>query len=292
MAVLDSSTNTSMVPWRSEMLRMGKLPSMGVRIYGQRSSGDNRPLVLHFHGGAFIGGTLDDGYVMARLLADAGAVVISLDYPLAPDHPFPVAVEAGHAALEWLYKYENRYKLGGRAAKIYVAGEEAGGNLAAAVAMAARDRQRPKLSGQILVSPMLNPMLATASMRDANAGMKGCRWAEGWHHYLAKPSDADHPYASPGTAARLSELPPALLLTAIDDPMRDDTFAFAQRLREAGVHAEGAVLPSPTGWPCALLEHRSVDTPWAAETRQRFRQFFESVEAAQYASPAHASLSL
>lgn len=287
----DKSTFASAV-WRSETLHLDNLPAMGIRIYGQRAKGESQPLVLHFHGGNFTGGSLDSGYVIARLLAEAGAIVVSLDYPLAPKNAFPSAVEAGQAALTWVSKLGNRSKLAGRSSKVFVAGEEAGGNIAAAVAMVARDRQQSKLRGQILISPMLNPWLSTASMRNADVGTEGCRWDLGWHGYLQSPSDANHPYASPGTASRLAGLPQALLLTAIDDPMRDDTFAYAHRLREAGVAAEGMVLPGPTGWPCELMDRRSIDSPWAAETRQRFQHFFASVEGPQLAPSSHSSLSL
>ena len=278
--------------WRRETLDLGTLPPLGARIYGKRVSGENRPLALHFHGGAFVGGSLEQDYLVARLLAEAGAVVISLDYPLAPEHPFPIAVEAGLEALAWIHADENRSGLGGRASKVYVAGEEAGGNLAAAVAMAARDRQGPKLSGQILISPMLNPALATASMREANAGASGCRFAAGWCQYLSKLSDADHPYAVPGTAARLSGLPMTLLLTASDDPMRDDTIAYALRLREAGVEVDEALLPGPTGWPCSLMNQDECLPAWAADIRRRLENYFESIKAAQANTPASASLSI
>ncbi|MBA3479887.1 MAG: alpha/beta hydrolase fold domain-containing protein, partial [Lautropia sp.] len=106
---------------------------MPARIYGRRVAGGPTPLVLHFHGGAFVGGSLDTGVLLAELLARAGSIVVSLAYPLAPEHPFPQAAEDGHAALAWLHR--NRRRLGGEGAVVLVAGEEAGGNLAAAVCL-------------------------------------------------------------------------------------------------------------------------------------------------------------
>ncbi len=248
---------------------------LDVRVYGRHpaSAIDPAPLVLHFHAGAFVAGSLDQGACIAGLLADAGAVVISVDYPLAPAHPFPQAVETGYAALVWAWKA--RHKLAGRNAPLFIAGEEAGGNLAAAIALMARDQDAPRLAGQILLSPMLDACMATASLRDVHAGPVGCTWADGWHQYLARREDAAHPYAAPGAALRLPGLPPTLLITAQDDPLRDETRSFAGRLHSAGVTVREAVLPAVTGWPLSYLGSGKDDKPaWAAAVRQQFSDFF------------------
>jgi acetyl esterase len=243
-----------------------------LRLYGQRPQGGSAPLVLHFHGGHFDTGDLDSGRVVAQMLADAGAVVASIDYPLAPDHPFPAAAEAGHEVLTWLQKH--RAGLAGPASSLWVAGEEAGGNLAAALAMMARDRRSPPLAGQILLSPMLDPCVATASLRNADGGPVGCRWADGWHRYLASALDSDHPYAVPSHATRLNDLPPTLLVTAKDDVLRDETRQFAKRLRAAGVEAQEVVLAGPTGWPCSFMGPECSDaTEWIAELNEPLRQW-------------------
>ncbi|MDB5964879.1 MAG: Alpha/beta hydrolase fold-3 domain protein [Polaromonas sp.] len=244
-----------------------------VRFYGQKPAAGQpaKPVVLHFHAGAFVSGSLDSGSCVARLLAESGAVVVSLGYPLAPAHPFPQAVEAGHAALAWAWKA--RHKLGGKGAPLLVAGEEAGGNLAAAVALMARDQHEPPLAGQILLSPMLDPCMATSSLRCAEAGGVGCAWADGWRQYLPRLEEAAHPYASPGTATRLTDLPPTLLLTATDDPMRDDAAAFAERLRQAGRPVTATVLNGPTGWPMSYQGADSVGADWAAEVGRQFTEF-------------------
>ena len=228
------SLATAPPEWVSKQLDISPAKPLDVRFYGQRSVGNRAtaPLVLHFHAGAFVAGSLESGARIARLLADAGAVVMSIDYPLAPAHPFPQAVEAGYAALVWAFRA--RQKLAGKNAPLFVAGEEAGGNLAAAVALLARDRQAPELAGQILLSPMLDPCLGTASLRCADAGPVGCTWADGWHQYLARLEQGAHPYAAPGNALRLAGLPPTLLLTAQDDPLRDETLAYAERLKRGG----------------------------------------------------------
>ncbi len=270
-----------------DIARAGE-PALRVRLYGRRPPGGSAPLVLHFHGGAFTGGSLDAGARIAGLLAEAGAVVASVDYPLAPAHPFPHGADAGYGALRWLQR--QRKRLGGPDATLWVAGEEAGGNLAAAVAMMARDRQEPELAGQILLSPMIDPCIATASLRDVAAGPVGCRYADGWRAYLPRAADADHPYAAPAASRRLAGLPRTLLLTADDDPLRDETVAFGRRLRAAGVTVEQEVLARPTDWPCACLETPQCDAPWSAPVRARLRSFLTTGEAPKPDAGAGAEL--
>lgn len=266
-------------PCVEKQIGVGQREPLTARFYGRRQGAHVSPLVLHFHGGAFVGGSLEGGACIASLLAASGAVVMSLDYPLAPAHPFPHAVEAGYDALVWAWKA--RHKLAGHEAPMFVAGEEAGGNIAAAVALLARDRHGPVLAGQILLSPMLDPCLGTASLRDVRAGPVGCIWADGWHSYLSRLEDASHPYAAPGSALRLSGLPPALLITAEDDPLRDETQAYAERLRAAGLFAHEALLSEPTGWPCTYLQAGHDQAGWPVVLQKQFIDFFASMAAAQ-----------
>jgi acetyl esterase len=256
--------------WRDEVVGLPGRPEVGVRLYGCERCGEGKPLVLHFHAGAFVGGSLDSGAAVAGMFAAAGAAVASVDYPLAPTHPFPNAAEAGYAVLEWLER--QRRRLVTARAPIYVAGEEAGGNLAAAVAMMARDRAGPEIAGAILLSPMLDVCLATASQRKAHTGPVGCRWADGWRAYLAREDDAIHPYAAPGASLRLAGLPPTLLVTAADDPLRDETRAFAQRLRTAGVPVELTVLETTTGWPRSYQDPPAA-APWTIALHAPVRAF-------------------
>ncbi len=247
---------------------------VGVRWYGQgqRSAGGGTPLVLHFHGGAFTSGCLDSGGLVARMLAGSGAVVLSLAYPLAPAHPFPEGMETGYATLEWMYK--NRTKLAGKGARLFLAGEEAGGNIAAAVAVMARDQAHPPLAGQILISPMLDPCTGTASLRQATCDSVLCKWAEGWMAYLRRPRDAEHPYAVPGGSSRLAEIAPTLVLAGADDPMRDEAKAFAEKLRAAGVPVRWQEIEQAAGWPDKLAEGAEAECPCALSVQQQFRQFF------------------
>jgi acetyl esterase len=267
---------------RTETLALPGLPPMALRLRGHKARGQSLPLVLHLHGGAFTSGDLDSGACLAELLAEAGAVVASLAYPLAPEHPFPVAVQAGFAALEWLHR--QRKRLAGAQAPLFVAGQEAGGNLAAALAMLARDRVQPPLAGQILVSPMLDPCNATASLRETLGESTCCKWMAGWQQYLRSPMDAEHPYAVPALAERLAGLAPALVLWGEDDPLRDEAQAYAERLRGVGVAVHGGGFAGATGWPDALDEQAAEDCPCARELRERLRAFYQA--AALAAAPA------
>lgn len=272
---MSSKTTMPVAPAESDVsLALAGREPLAARIYGKKKPGASTPLVLHFHGGAFTSGDLDSGECLAQLMEQSGAVVVSVAYPLAPRHPFPDAVEAGHAALEWLYK--NRTKLGGAQARLFVAGEEAGGNIAAAVAMVARDRAEPPLAGQVLVAPMLDPCNAMPSQREATGDDTNCKWSAGWQGYLRGPMDAEHPYAVPARATRLAGLPPALILTGDDDAMRDEAIAYAKRLEAAGIPVSSNILCDGTGWPDALAEPVADGCPCAAAARKHLQAFFDA----------------
>ena len=242
-----------------------------VRVYKNAALSRPAPVVVHLHSGAFVAGTLDSGRTIGRLLAAAGAVVASVDYPLAPQHPFPQALDAAFDVLTHIGR--GRAAWAGKKPLLYVAGEEAGGNLAAALALMARDQQSPALAGQILLSPMVDACLATCSVREAKAGPADCQWADGWHKYLGSPAKAAHPYASPIVSSRLAGVAPALLVSAEDDLLRDETLNYARRLRESGVPVRQHLLPAPTGWPCALY-YGVDDAAWADSLRECFAGFF------------------
>jgi acetyl esterase/lipase len=244
-----------------------------VRVYGRKASGCAKPVVVHFHGGAFVSGGLDSGCAVAGLLVAAGAVVISVAYPLAPEHPFPNAAEAGFGVLNWAYKQRSR--LGGQGALVYLAGEEAGANVAAAVSLMARDQGHPPVAGQVLLSPMLDPCTGTASVREATGSSGCCKWVHGWLSYLRSPRDAEHPYAVPAGSLRLQGLPPTLVLVGPDDPMRDEAMAYVSRLQQAGLAAECEVIAMARNWPDALVDQRLARCPSAALVQSRFQAFFE-----------------
>ena len=245
--------------------------NVAVRMYGRKKAGQASPLVVHFHGGAFTSGDLDNGCTVASLLEGVGAVVVSVAYPLTP---FPQPVNTGYNVLKWVHRH--RAKLGGQGALVYLAGEEAGGNLAAAVSLMARDQSHPPLAGQILLSPMLDPCVGTASLREATGHATGCKWSEGWRNFLSGPRDAEHPYAVPGSARRLAGLPPTLVLVGDTDPMHDEAVAYAARLKAAGLQVTSHVFAKAAQWPDALLQTGEHECPCAAGAQEQFRLFFEA----------------
>ncbi len=256
-----------------EQLEVGCAPSVPIHLY-RGAPAQPAALVLHLPGGAFTG--LPAERPVASLLAEAGAVVISADYPTGAAHPFPDAVEAMYALLCCLH--DRRARWAARASKLFVAGEEAGGTLAAALAMMARDRLGPPIVGQILLSPMLDPGMGTCSFRDAEAGPVGCKWADGWAAYLGCPDKAAHPYAAPSSGSRLHGLPPALMITTPDDPMRDECLAYARRLMQAGVAIHVRAIAAHD-WPDALAGPVPSGLPpaWAGVVRKNFADFFAAV---------------
>lgn len=249
--LLPESRYRRAVFWREQSVVAGREKLAG-RLYAPASVPDDAGLVVHLHGGHFNSGSLAAGEAVATTLSEAGAIVISLPYPLAPEHRFPQALEIAYAALERIGRDKARWV--GKHAPLYVAGEEAGGNLAAALAMMARDRHGPPLAGQILFSPMLDACVGTFSFRNAEAGPVGCRWADGWHDYLGSPEKAAHPYATPVNAARLAGLAPALIVTAEDDLLRDESISYAGRLKAAGVDTTIRVVGGPSHWPEAFAK--------------------------------------
>ncbi|MGH7287282.1 MAG: alpha/beta hydrolase, partial [Myxococcota bacterium] len=212
-----------------------------VRIYRPRvEAAGPRACVFEIHGGGFLFGDLDmmDGWCQA-VAAQAGAVVVSVGYRLAPEHPFPAGVEDCYAALVWTAA--QAAELGIDATRIAVAGQSAGGGLAAATALLARDRGGPPLRFQLLEIPELDDRLDTPSMRAFSDtplwNRPNAEWS--WRHYLG-PAHAGVPsqYAAPARAKDLSGLPPAYVSTMEFDPLRDEGILYALRLLQAGVAVE------------------------------------------------------
>lgn len=207
-----------------------------LRIYGSEQGG-LRPALVYFHGGGFVFGNLDTHDAVCRAIAkESGATVVSVDYRLAPEHKFPAAVEDSYAATVWVAA--NAERLGIDVNRIAVGGDSAGGNLAIVVAMRCRDAGGPALSAQVLIYPVTDSSsLDTASHRELAEGYFLTRAAMDWftNHYLASPDQKRHPEVSPLLAPNVSGLPPALVITAEFDPLRDEGEAYAKRLHDAGV---------------------------------------------------------
>ena len=209
-----------------------------LRVYQPLGDGPF-PLLVFFHGSGFVLCSLDTHDGMCRnLCAGARCVVVSVDYRLAPEHKFPAALDDCLFATRWAAQHAAELGADGR--RVAIAGDSAGGNLAAAVALRMRDEGGPALRGQLLIYPVTDYHTpGTPSYRENAEGYGLTRdtmiWF--WNHYLDEPEHASHPYASPLRAASLAHLPPALVVTAEFDPLRDEGEAYAARLREAGVPA-------------------------------------------------------
>ena len=199
-----------------------------VRVYAD----SDRPVatLIYFHGGGWVLGGVDEADHFTRdLAADTGCRVVSVEYRLAPDAPFPAALEDADAALDWVAATFSDEP-------ILVIGESAGGNIATVAAARARDRGGPPIVGQILAYPVVDSAMATGSYRDYEAGplLTAPLMAWFWNHYLPEVPTRRHPHASP-LHANLADLPPAFILTAEHDVLRDEGEAYAAALKAAGV---------------------------------------------------------
>jgi len=214
---------------------LGPAGPLPIRIYTPRGEAPLGVLV-YFHGGGWVLGDLEMVDALARALANrAGCVVVSVDYRLAPEHPFPAAFDDAYAATLWTAAHAA--ELGADAQRIAVGGDSAGGNLAAAVALAARDRDGPHLVSQLLIYPVADRDFSRPSFVAFSDGYflttAAMKWF--WGHYLRDAADAENPYAAPLRAASLRDLPPATVVIAGYDPLRDEGEAYARRLHDDGV---------------------------------------------------------
>jgi acetyl esterase len=213
----------------------GPLGTIPARVYTPFGEGPF-PIFVHLHGGGWVVGDLDSSDFECRAIANAaGCIVVSVDYRLAPEHKFPAPAEDAYQATRWIA--ENAASLGGAPGAIAVGGMSAGGNLAAVVALMARDRGGPALACQVLVVPVTDCGCDTPSHIECGDDYLLTReeMQYFWDLYLAEAEDGDHPYASPLRAPDLSGLPPARVQTAEFDPLRDEGRAYAERLEAAGV---------------------------------------------------------
>jgi acetyl esterase len=239
-----------------------------VRVYTPVGEGPF-PAHVYFHGGAFWLGELDHFDVACReICAGADCVVVSVDYRLAPEHKFPIPPEDCYAALLWAVDHAD--ELGIDASRVSIGGGSAGGCLTAVVAMMARDRGGPPLVLQVLDIPVTDLTMSCPSVDANGTGYLLTKEAIEQYCglYLADPADATHPYASPMLADDLSDLPPAVVMTAEYDPLRDEGERYAERLAAAGVpvehkrwdgHVHGsssmtALVPSAREWRAEIIE--------------------------------------
>lgn len=211
----------------------GNIP---IRIYQPRGDGPF-PALIYFHGGGWVIGNLDTHDNVCRDLAKkAGCIVVAVDYRLAPEHKFPAAVEDAYAASQWVV--ENAGQIHVDPARVAVGGDSAGGNLATVVCLMARDRGSPNIVYQLLIYPVTD--LSSAERKSYQ------EYGEGYilttesmsyfrSHYINLEEDTLHPHASPLLADDLKGLPPALVIAAEIDILKDEILEYTERLREAGI---------------------------------------------------------
>ena len=214
----------------------GPAGDIPVRLYSPDPDAQ-LPAMVYYHGGGWVIGDLDSHDPLCRTLANrANVVVLSVHYRLAPEHKYPAAADDSYAAAQWVS--EHGTEIGADGSRIVVCGDSAGGNLSAVVSLMARDRGGPALRGQVLIYPVTNLDFGTDSYRDNGDGSKGLsedgmRWF--WQHYVRTQSEGFEPYASPLRADTIADLPPALVITAEYDALRDEGELYADRLERGGV---------------------------------------------------------
>lgn len=214
----------------------GEIP---IRIYLPDSS-EPLPILLYFHGGGWMVGSLESHDHICRAMANrAQAIVVSVDYRLAPEHPFPIGLEDCYTATKWVAQAAKTFQ--GDPSRIAIAGDSAGGNLAAAVTLLARDQKGPELIYQVLIYPVTDyhiPGTPSYEMFATGYLLSRKEMEQYWDNYLPSPKQAQNPYACPLQAEDFRGLPPALVITAEYDPLRDEGEAYAYRLQEAGISTE------------------------------------------------------
>ena len=212
----------------------GPAQPIPIRVYWPET-GRKLPVLIYFHGGGWVFGTLDSVDRTCRVLAnEAQCIVVNVDYRLAPEHKYPAAAEDAYAAAAYVAAHAGEFDAD--AGRIAVGGDSAGGNLATVTCLMARDRGGPKLAFQLLVYPVTEYGSDRPSVTE-NDGylLNRAVMRYFWNHYLSSAEESRQPYASPIHAQSLAGLPPAFVITAECDPLRDEGEAYGERLREAGV---------------------------------------------------------
>jgi acetyl esterase/lipase len=246
-------------------------PEVSVRVYRPKSpaadGGTTVPGILHIHGGGFIVGSIESEHAGAVLTAaDLGAVLVSVDYRLAPEHPYPAGLHDCYAALSFLHAEARA--IGVDPERIALVGASAGGGLAAGTALLARDRGGPPVCFQMLHIPELDDRLETPSMRRFTDSPLWNRplAVKSWEYYLGDRAGSDEVpiYAAPARATDLGGLPPAYVSTAENDPLRDEGIAYASAMLQAGVSVELHQFPG-TFHGSALVARAAVSRRAAQE---------------------------
>ncbi|KKK39837.1 esterase [Mesobacillus campisalis] len=221
-----------------QFIPVDKDANVKIRIYTPKADGPF-PIFIYYHGGGWVLGDLEGSDATCRLIAErTESIVVSVDYRLSPEYKFPIPVNDCYAALQWVS--ENAALINGDASNIVVGGDSAGGNMAAVVSMMARDKKGPDISAQILIYPSASFNVNTKSFEEFKSGFGLTKELAIWFsdHYIRDDADKMEKYAAPLIADDLSNLPPALIIVAENDVLRDDGLAYAKRLKEAKVIVE------------------------------------------------------
>ncbi|PGZ00662.1 esterase [Bacillus cereus] len=225
------------------MIPVSQEEEIKCRVYIPEGQGPF-PIFIYYHGGGWVLGDIDVVDASCRMIANRTAsIVVSVNYRLAPEYKFPTPVEDAYAALEWFYEKGSSFN--GDVTRLAVGGDSVGGNLATVVTMMARDRKGPDITAQVLIYPATNLEFNTESHQTFAKGFGLDREQLVWFrdHYLRNDEDRYNEYASPLGAEDLSGLPPAIVITAENDVLRDEGMAYAERLKKFGVQVEYACEP-------------------------------------------------
>ncbi|MFF2528036.1 alpha/beta hydrolase [Brevibacillus sp. NPDC058079] len=221
-----------------KLIPAGADAEINIRIYTPEGQGPF-PLFVYYHGGGWVIGDLETVDASCRMLAHlSGRIVVSVDYRLAPEHKFPVPVADSYAALKWVS--ENASSINGSASDLVVGGDSAGGNLSAVLSLLAKDQNGPAIKAQVLIYPVTDMRFDTPSYMEFQEGFGLNRDLMLWfsNHYINHEYDKGNPYVAPLSARDLSNLPPAIVITAECDVLRNEGMAYAERLKNAGVKVE------------------------------------------------------
>jgi len=221
----------------------GYAQQIELRLY-RRTHATGLPVLLYFHGGGFVRGSLDDSDAAGRFFAERlPALVVSVGYSLAPQFPFPAAPEDAHRAALWVLARARAF--GGNPKRIVAAGHDAGGQIANVLAFIGRDRGDVRLAAQALFAPMLDPSLTRlGDEQRLGSDITASECAACYRAYLPEAAQRMHPYAAPLESSRLMGLPPTLIVTAQNDVLHVEAEKYASRLIDAGVRTHVVRYPS------------------------------------------------
>lgn len=234
------------------------------------------PIFIYYHGGGWVLGDIESSDASCRMIANRTAsVVVSVNYRLAPEYKFPTPVEDAYAALEWVY--EKGISFNGDVTRLAVGGDSVGGNLATVVTMMARDRKGPDITAQVLIYPPTNLEFKTESHQSFAKGFGLDREQLIWFrdHYLRNDEDRCNEYASPLVAEDLSGLPPAIVITAENDVLRDEGMAYAERLKKFGVQVEYTCEP---GMVHGFFAHMAIFSKNIESTVSKIDKFLSTAK--------------